>query len=529
MRTFASEMEGGRLFVVLGMHRSGTSALCRCLLAMGITLGSNLNPANETNLKGHWEDLNILEFNENLLVTLSMRWDTLAPMSIERVQFIQKAELIEQAKGMLGSKISGSDGKLFGFKEPRTTKLLPFWLKVFQGEPYEVSYLLPYRNPLSVAQSLSKRDGFELTKSYLLWLLHVVPCLAETVGSQRVLVNYDDLLEDPVSIASGIAKEFELSIDEALLHEYSTDFLDKELRHTQHTVEDLRADLACPELVRKVYLFLEEVRLGKEQLDSEASDLQIQEFVVELQSMAPILELLDIKYQQNIDFQTTLTNQGAEIDRLHGLIGVQQEQRETLDAKLIDVEQQLQNLKNEVVVADELSRNVKDQLSNAESEIVDLKGNLEQETRALQIAKSELIDATQRINLLLLRCEQAEHQQGFSIRQLELTNETIATHNQVISQLVISNQQLQTKLAAVAKPMRSSGGLTRFVALLKKLLSRRASGAARDIDLSNLPPDFDSLTYLKLNPDVERAGFDPSRHYVLHGKSEARKYKDYDH
>lgn len=528
MRALASGMKGERLFVVLGMHRSGTSALCRCLHTMGINLGSNLNPPHETNPKGFWEDLNILEFNENLLATLGMRWDTFAPMSVERVQSIQKAELIEQAKAMLGSKISGSDNKLFGFKEPRTTKLFAFWQKAFQGEPYRVSYLLPYRNPLSVALSLNKRDGFELTKSYILWLLHVVPCLAETIGSQRVLVNYDDLLKDPVRIVLGIAKEFELSVDDALLHEYATDFLDKELRHTRHTIDDLRLDSSCPELVRKVYAFLEDVRLGKEQLDSEASGLKIQEFAVALQRMAPILELLDTKYQQNIDFQTAVTNQGAEINRLHGLIGDPHEQRETPDAKLIDVEQKLQHLQNDFAVAEKLSQNVKEQLLNAESVIVDLKDNLEQETHALQIAKSELVDATQRIDLLLLRCEQAEQQQRFSIRQLELANDTTVTHNQVISQLVQSNQQLQTELSAVSQLMRSSGWARRFVAPLKRLLSRRDSNAVKDKDLINLPPDFDPLTYLKLNPDVARAGFDPRLHYVLHGKSEARKYKDSD-
>jgi hypothetical protein len=510
------------------MHRSGTSAATRALIAMGIDLGSNLMPSYPSNPKGFWEDNDIYKLSEEILFFLDSSWHKFAPLTRVDLEKLKDFGYLDKAREILISKFSDSHSSIFGFKDPRTAKLLLFWQKVFQEEPYQVAYLLPYRNPLSVAQSLKKRDGFELTKSYLLWLLHVIPCLAETIGSKRVLVNYDDLLEDPVSVVSAMSQEFELPIDEALLEEYATDFLDKELRHTRHTIEDLRLDSACPELVRKVYSFLEEVRLGKEQLDSEANELKIQVFVVELQRMAPILELLDTKYQQNSDFQITVANKGAEINRLHGLIANQHEQCEDLDAKSIAAEQQLQNLQNDFVLANELSRNVKDQLLNAVSEIVDLKGNLDQETHALQIAKSELIDATQRIDLQLLRCEQAEQQQGFSIRQLELANETIATHNQVISQLVRSNQKLQTELAAVAQLMRSSGWLTRFVAPLKKLLSIRASGAARDIDLSNLPPDFDPLTYLRLNPDVALAGFDPRRHYLLHGKTEARKYKNYD-
>jgi hypothetical protein len=528
MMSWVNDLKGERLLVVLGMHRSGTSALSRGLLTMGVNLGSNLNPPNETNPSGHWEDLNILEFNENLLVTLSMRWDTLAPMSVERVQFIQKAELIEQAKGMLGSKISGSDGKLFGFKEPRTTKLLPFWLKVFQGEPYEVSYLLPYRNPLSVAQSLSKRDGFELTKSYLLWLLHVVPCLAETIGSHRMLVNYDDLLEDPVRIVSSIAKEFELPIDEALLHEYVTDFLDKELRHTRHTVEDLRADLACPELVRKVYWFLEEVRLGKEQLDSQASEIKIQEFVLELQNIAPILELLDLKYHQTIDLEATVANRSGEISRMHTLVESRSQHQDSVDLKLVAAEKQVQLLQHDLVASEEQGRYVKHALVNAGAKIIDLQSNLAQETHSLQITQSELIVVTQKVDLLSLRCAQAEQEQVLNIRQLELANDTVAAHNQVISQIIQANQLLQSELISVVRLMRSKGWAQKFVASFKRLLSRRASGGVKDIDLSNLPPDFDPVTYLKLNPDVALAGFDPRRHYILHGKSEARRYKDSD-
>ena len=520
---------GTRLFVTLGMHRSGTSAFSRSFIASNVSLGSNMMPhIPEVNAKGFWEDVDFYNLNEEMLAAINCAWDHFSPIDSVDVETLRQLGFVAKAKTLVQSKIAEASNGLFAFKDPRTARLIMFWREVFADEPHRVSYLLPYRNPLSVAHSLKNRDSFELTKSYLLWLLHVIPSLAATIGSHRVLVNYDDLLENPVGIVSSIATEFELSIDDALFHEYATDFLDKELRHTRHTIDDLRLDSSCPELVRKVYAFLEDVRLGKEQLDSEASGLKIQEFAVALQRMAPILELLDTKYQQNIDFQTAVTNQGAEINRLHGLIGDQHEQRETLDAKLIDVEKKLQHLQNDFAVAEKLSQDVKEQLLNAESVIVDLKDNLEQKTHALQIAKSELVDATQRIDLLLLRCEQAEQQKGFSVRQLELANETTVTHNQVISQLVQSNQQLQTELSAVSQLMRSSGWARRFVAPLKGLLSRRDSRAARDIDLSNLPPDFDPLTYLRLNPDVARAGFDPWRHYVLHGKSEARRYKNYD-
>jgi hypothetical protein len=40
----------------------------------------------------------------------------------------------------------------------------------------------------------------------------------------------------------------------------------------------------------------------------------------------------------------------------------------------------------------------------------------------------------------------------------------------------------------------------------------------------NLPIDFDSKTYLELNPDVAEAGVDPIAHYLSNGKREGRRY-----
>ena len=50
----------GRLIIVLGMHRSGTSAVTRGLQVVGASLGGNLYPAMAgVNEKGFWEDIEL--------------------------------------------------------------------------------------------------------------------------------------------------------------------------------------------------------------------------------------------------------------------------------------------------------------------------------------------------------------------------------------------------------------------------------------------------------------------------------------
>ena len=52
----------GRLVLVLGMHRSGTSALARGLRVLGIALGDDLLPAHPCNPKGFFEDAGLYAF-----------------------------------------------------------------------------------------------------------------------------------------------------------------------------------------------------------------------------------------------------------------------------------------------------------------------------------------------------------------------------------------------------------------------------------------------------------------------------------
>lgn len=70
------------VIIVLGMHRSGTSAITRSLKALGIDLGNNLMAESErNNPKGFWEDVDINNLNIDLLNALGYDWHTITPIS----------------------------------------------------------------------------------------------------------------------------------------------------------------------------------------------------------------------------------------------------------------------------------------------------------------------------------------------------------------------------------------------------------------------------------------------------------------
>src|SRR3546814_15012580 len=66
--------------LILGMHRSGTSALTRVLNLLGVALGERLMPAGKGNESGHWESLAVYEAHEQLLTALGRRWDDFREM-----------------------------------------------------------------------------------------------------------------------------------------------------------------------------------------------------------------------------------------------------------------------------------------------------------------------------------------------------------------------------------------------------------------------------------------------------------------
>jgi len=245
-----------RLVVVLGMHRSGTSLLTRALAVLGVSLGDRLMPAAEENPKGFWEDLDINALNIAILEALGHSWHSLAPTLPGEVAEPLLADFKRRALAILRDRLSDTD--CFGLKDPRMSRLLPFWQDVFSELKIKVSYVVVCRNPVSVARSLAKRNGFDQEKSYHLWLGHMIEILARTQNCHRVVVDYDLFLADPAGqlqrIAQGLGLEFLPGCTE--VSEFTTSFLESSLRHHHYRLQDFLSDQALPPQVTTLYQLL---------------------------------------------------------------------------------------------------------------------------------------------------------------------------------------------------------------------------------------------------------------------------------
>ncbi|HUP30919.1 MAG TPA: hypothetical protein VM122_12140 [Usitatibacter sp.] len=247
-------MSARRIVVVLGMHRSGTSTVARALQVLGVDLGENLlPPAPGDNERGYWEDADIHELNRELLLALGHDWHTLQPVLPAELEGSIAAPFRARAVALLDGKVRPAAP--FGLKDPRISRLLPFWKGIFTELGLQASYAIVSRNPLSVAQSLLRRDAFDPVKTHYLWLEHTLTSLRESGGARRIVVDYDLLMDDLSPQLARLAKGLGLKFDAngAEFEGFRREFVTETLRHTRFGLDDLRGDAGVPQGVRKLF------------------------------------------------------------------------------------------------------------------------------------------------------------------------------------------------------------------------------------------------------------------------------------
>ena len=303
------EAKPQRLIVVLGMHRSGTSAITRGLQVMGVELGDRLMPPVESeNPKGYWEDLDLNTLNIEMLSVLGSDWNHLSLIDLIDVEILRKKGYLLRALDLLHQKV----GKvpIFGFKDPRVAKLLPFWKIVFIQCKFDVSYVIAVRHPLSVVKSLAKR-GIESGQSYLLWLGHIITILTGCYGNKNVLIDFDSLMQNPDHELMRIAKLNNLKIDTIELQRYKFEFLDNSLRHTVYRTNDLMLDDTCPPIVREVYTTFIDIIHKEINLDNLELQTKIVRWSEELERLKFSMLLVDKLFIKNIIYMQIVTERDA--------------------------------------------------------------------------------------------------------------------------------------------------------------------------------------------------------------------------
>lgn len=266
-------MNSGHVIVVLGMHRSGTSAITKALQVLGVSLGENLMSPAADNPTGFWEDNDVCRINEALLRHIEAAYDHLGLVGSLSWPHPVLAELRAEAAALLKARLA-SCGGLWGFKDPRTCRLMDFWRPVLEASGCRVGVVLPLRNPLSVVRSLERRERMPAERGYMLWLEHVVCSILSTGDvKNRVIVDYDRMMEDPSRQLHRMADRLGMAVDPVACREFSNSFLDGTLRHSRGSLRDLARDSRAPHAVSELFHILSDC--ADDRADLESRDLYL--------------------------------------------------------------------------------------------------------------------------------------------------------------------------------------------------------------------------------------------------------------
>jgi hypothetical protein len=230
--------------LVVGMHRSGTSALTRVLNLHGADLGSDLLAAAEDNQAGFWENRRIVAFHEKLLSLIGSSWDDLRQLRADWLDLAIANGCLDELIRLLDEEFASSG--TWVVKDPRLCRFLPLWIRALGISGVEPKLVFAMRDPGEVAGSLMKRNGLSAGAATLLWLEYLAESVQASRGLPRCAIDYHELLQDWRSCVDRIATSLDVTwpVSSSDCAPEITAHLQEDLRHQR---ADHARDLLPPE------------------------------------------------------------------------------------------------------------------------------------------------------------------------------------------------------------------------------------------------------------------------------------------
>jgi hypothetical protein len=214
------------VIAVLGMHRSGTSALVGSLQRHGLFLGAH-NTSNKYNPRGNRENRPVLKLNEDVLRNNGGSWDS-PPVEVRWTE-----EHFDRAREILGEY---AGRPLWGFKDPRTLLTLDGWQRLVP----DLAFVGVFRHPARVARSLASRPELPVQDPVGVWRTYNERLVELHRRRPFPLLSFDDDTEvlegnlDRVAVMLGLDAEPE-----------AERFFAQDLRRQDAEAMELPADVAA--------------------------------------------------------------------------------------------------------------------------------------------------------------------------------------------------------------------------------------------------------------------------------------------
>lgn len=199
-----------KALLVLGMHRSGTSALAGTLSILGCDPPASEMAPTAGNERGYFESKVIHRLHTALLESAGSGWDDVLPVNPGWAESPRAEEFQDRMVQAVRAEFGGSH--LFILKDPRVCRLMGFWRAVLEQAGCAPLVVHTHRNPLEVAASLQQRQGTPLPYGILLWLSHVLEAEHGSRGLPRHFTSYAHLMSDWQGLVDGLQQRLDVRL-----------------------------------------------------------------------------------------------------------------------------------------------------------------------------------------------------------------------------------------------------------------------------------------------------------------------------
>lgn len=325
------------ILVILGMHRSGTSATAGVFARMGLTPPKHLMAAAPMNAAGFYESEEITSFNERLMARLGLTWFDLNEMPRDWIDLLDTSWL-EEGAALLQSEFE--DATVAILKDPRICRLLPFWMKVFERAQRKPVFACIFRPPAEVAGSMNVWANYATEYGELLWVRYVLEAEANSRGTQRTFLSFAELLSDWPGTIARVARELGLTLEWTEdAHAEVDDFLSESLKHVKIAHG---APAATMKTAAEVFELMEAWRMhGEEANDFAELDAKLQILEAANGTLAPMANCALERYRHSTHAQTVLERVEKEVERLSEALNTS---RKEYQAQTLAYHQEVQKL-----------------------------------------------------------------------------------------------------------------------------------------------------------------------------------------
>ena len=376
------------IVLVLGMHRSGTSLCSHILSTLGVDIVDEIG-VNRGNDKGHWERWEIVEFHDRILRLFNRDYfgrfhDFALPVAWwaePRVAQIRK-EMVAFLERRMGS-------SYFGFKDPRTVRLMPVWHQILNELKLAPKRVLCLRNPAQIGRSLNAHDGLDREIGEYRWLVHMIDFFRYTTNFDFCTIEYEEWFNNPSSNIEKLQKFLDLQWQqsEADLGLVLSGIIDPGARH-----DDADHRKADQPLVRTLYTLAS--RAGQDEARDQIAYI-VSQFISFQQLRRPFLQAYEdvaktaAKYpeieQQAMALRAAVSERDAAVEAAEGRAGGAEAR---LAEALAEIEQQRAQI-GELARERGEARSLKESLVERETACSDLSRRVDELLSALQAAQAE--------------------------------------------------------------------------------------------------------------------------------------------